>query len=108
MPQDKPKVSLNLDSLERENRAEPFSVVIGGKRYVLLDVQDTDYRALLGGLRAAQTGRPEVLMALIVPAKDIEAFDANSLPTYKLQALIAAYMKHYGVDLGEAPASSPS
>lgn len=108
MPQDKAKINLNLDAFERSARPEPFSIVLGGQPYQLRDVTDVDYRELLDGYRAAQTGNPEPLIRTVVRRQDHDRFFANRLPAYKLQALFVAYNEHYGVDPGEAFGSPAS
>lgn len=109
-PQDKPSpVTLNLDTIERENPIAEFVLVLGGRRYVLIDAQDADYRDLLASQRAAAAGRPEDAIELIVPAADREAFFANRLPNWKLGEMFKAYNQHYGLPTpGEAPASKDS
>lgn len=108
MPQDKPKIHLNLDSLERPDAPDPFAVVLGGKRYVLVDAIELDYRELIDAQVAFMNGRPQPAVETMVAEKDREAFFANKLSTFKLGKLFEAYNAHYGIDPGEAPASPPS
>lgn len=108
MPQDKPKIHLNLDTLERENAPEPFAVVLGGKRYVLDDAQQVDSRELLAAQLAYMNGDPTKSLQVVVPEADREKFFGNRLPNYKLTALFKAYNEHYGIDPGEASASPNS
>lgn len=108
MPQDKPTVSINLDKLEREGDPGDFSVVLGGNRYVFIDTQQLDYRDLTMALVSHMNGNSRSLLELIIPENKREAFFANRLPVFKVTELLTAYMSHYGIDPGEAPASSPS
>jgi hypothetical protein len=107
-PRPKPDVDLNLDSYERSEPPKPFSVLIGGKRYVLRDAPEIDYRELLEGFHAAQAGDPAPSIRAIVAEKDRDAFFANELPGYKMTELFAAYNEHFGLNPGEAGASPTS
>lgn len=108
MPSDKPEIHLNLDSFLQPDKADPFAVVLGGKRYVLADLHEEDYRVLVQGLQAAAAGDPESMLHLVVPADERDVFFANKIPAFKLQGLMEAYLKHYGINPGEAFASPPS
>lgn len=106
---DKPKVDFNLDSYERESAPGPFAVVVGGRRYELVDAQECDYRDLLQAQQAFAAGDPQRSFDMIVKEDDREAFFANRLPNYKLRALFERYNAHYGIPIpGEANGSSPS
>lgn len=90
---DKPApVALNLDTLDREARPDPFSVVLGGKPYVFIDPEDIDWRDLLDALN-----NPRVFFAKMLHAEDAEEFERNDLPGWKLNKLIGAYLEHYGI-----------
>lgn len=108
MPQDKPTIALNLDKLEAENVTEPYPVVLGGKRYVLIDARDLDFRELIEAQVAFMNGNPMKALETMVETKDQEAFFANKLPLFKLKKMIKGYNDHFGIDPGEAPASPPS
>lgn len=100
--QDKPSpISLNLDSLDREGgTAEPFAVVHGGRRYVMLDPQEIDWRDLMRALN-----QPSVFFTICMSADDAASFAATKLPGWKLHSLITAYIQHYGLTSSpEAPA----
>lgn len=103
MAQDKPTVSLNLDALERENAPKPFSVVLGGKRMVLLDAQEVDYRDLL-----ALMTNPQDFFRLVVDPQHRQHVEDTKLPAWKLNRLVEAYLGHYGIRPGEPLASSTS
>lgn len=93
--------ALDLDTLEREDRPGPFSVTLGGREYVLVDATEIDYRELLAGQRAYLAGDPELAIRTVVAEDDRDAFFANAMPAYKLEALFSAYNAHHG--LGDAP-----
>lgn len=94
--QDKPApVSINLDTIEREDgQAQPFVVVLGGKRYLFADVLEVPLNDLL----AAQTDDMEFLR-IVVSSDDREDFFAaiGALPMWKVREVVAAYFKHYGM-----------
>lgn len=110
MPQDKPaKIGLNLDSVERDGVVDPYVIVLNGKRYVLTDVQECDYRELLTVQRAMMGGEPEKALEILISDEDKAEFFANKLPNWKVEKLMRGYNEHYGLPTpGEAPASSPS
>lgn len=90
---DKPApVALNLDTLDREARPEPFSVVHGGKPYTFIDPEDIDWRDLLRALN-----EPSAFFDLTLPADKTKQFSAVKLPGWKLNALMKAYLEHYGI-----------
>ena len=104
--QDKPTpVALNLDKLEREGTTEPFVIRLGGKRYTLLDARDIDVRILAATNKTFQQGDPEAAIAVLLHPKDREAFFANELPGFKVEALFNAYNEHHGIEPGELLAS---
>lgn len=106
-PTDKPAdVAFNLDTFERPDAPDPFSVVLGGKRYVLQDAQDCDYRDLLEAQRAFYAGDPEKSIELIVRDEDRESFFANRpIRNSALEAMYLKYAAHYGIgEPGEANA----
>jgi hypothetical protein len=95
------RVTLNLDSLERETKADPFSIAFGGRRIEFADVQEIDYRILM-----TFESDPLAFFSHAIKAEDKEHFDAQPLPGWKLEALIRAYRDHYGLGApGNAPGS---
>jgi hypothetical protein len=92
------RVALNLDKVEREGKPQDFSVVLGGKHFVLLDAMEMDWQDLIAAQVAFMNGNPAPAVESIVAEKDREAFFANKLPSYKLQALFKAYNEHYGIN----------
>lgn len=103
------KVTLNLDTLEREGAPEPFAIAHGGRRYELQDPHDVDYRELLESQQLAAAGNPARAIELVVREEDREAFFANPMPSWKLEKLFRAYNEHFGLPSpGEALASPRS
>lgn len=104
----KPK-GLILDDLEVEGDPGPFVVTLGGKQYELLNPQGMDYRELLAFMEEFKNGTPIGAVRVMVQPDDREAFFANRLPPFKLEALANGYVEHFNLgDLGEADASPPS
>lgn len=93
-------IAVNLDTLEREGDPGPFPVVVGGKRYELLDAQDLDFRQLIDSQRAMMVGEVERAFECVLAEKDREPFLANRLPMWKLKALFDAYAEHFGMPFG--------
>lgn len=98
-----PPVSVNLDTLEREDApARPFAPVVGGRQYVLNDIQEVPWDALV----AAESNALEFLR-MVVPKPDHDAFFAalGQLPAWKVRQLVTLYMANYGQPApGEGPA----
>lgn len=106
MPTEKPKPHFNLDDFERDDAPEPFIAELGGKRYVLMDIQECDYRDILRAQEFRLAGQGQKSIEIVVPEKDRAAFFANKIPNFKLNELFDQYNKHYGItDPGEAGAS---
>ena len=107
MPNDKPRVSLNLDTIEREGeRREPFVIAVGGKPLTLADPSDLDWRELTAAQLQAdrQDFRPLLQLAL---GDDVAALDG--LPAWKIGRLLTSWQQHNGVTAGpEANASAGS
>ena len=103
--------NLNLDALTNEGNTAPFTVTLGGRDYQLLGPKDRDARAVLKLIEAMNDGDFGAAIQVLVRDDDIEAFLANDLPIFRLEALSAAYAEHYALDvksLGESNASSTS
>lgn len=98
-----PEVSLDLDSLEREGTKEPFTFQHLGKRYMMSDPQEVDWQRLMIAMKD-----PVYFMSLVLPADDREQFFDADLPTWKLNKLMAAYTKHYGLPTPGEAAGSPA
>lgn len=87
------RVSINLDSLEREDRPEEFSAVVGGKRLVFADPKEVDYRLLM-----EFEANPNLFFSEALSEEDKEHWDSQErIPAWKLEALVAAYRDHFGL-----------
>lgn len=93
MPSQRPNAALDLDSLEREGGTPPiFDFIHNGRRYILSDPQEVDWQALIMAM-----SNPVRFLQMIIPPEDHEAFFSTPLPTWKMNALMDRYMKHYGL-----------
>lgn len=102
------KKPFDLDALEREDDPGPFTFVLGGREYQMLDPQGADYRDLVPIL--AHLNRGDVVAGLngLLDPDDVDAFWENRIPAFKLNALGEGWLEHYGLNPGEASASPPS
>lgn len=103
---DKPGPVFNLDTLEREGEAPgPFNFVVGGKRFVVEDLQDVDWQDLIA------TGvDPKKDLALALGEDQYAKFEAiRGIPGWKLSKLVEQITQHFGLaGPGEGNASSGS
>jgi hypothetical protein len=92
--------ALDLDTLEREGGTLPvFDFVHSGKRYMLSDPQEVDWQKLILAM-----SNPVRFLQMVMPPEDHHEFFTAPLPTWKMNALMDAYLKHYGLPgVGEAP-----
>lgn len=88
------KVTLNLDSLEREDPREPFSVVVAGKRIVMSDPADLDWKILL----ELREDNPAQFFRHVVSADDQNHFRKAAIPGWKMRKLMEMYQEHYGLE----------
>lgn len=84
-------VHFNVDTFEREEVAETFAAVIGGKRIEMIDPQEMDWREVQG------IDDPETFADLAVPAADKDTFLKAKMSVAAVNALMDAYMAHYGL-----------
>lgn len=104
--QDKPpKVSLNLDTLDREGASDPFCVVLDGHPYVLADPQELEWGILL-----SVASNPALFVRAAVPLKDADKFEqaVNRMPAWKVNKLADGYREHYGLPAPPEAAASPA
>ncbi len=96
-----PATALDLDALEREGGSPvPFVFQLSGKRYLLSDPKEIDWQDLVSALSS-----PYMFFKLMLPADDHEQFFSTKVPSWKLNALVEAYIKHYGLpNAGESNA----
>jgi len=94
-------VTFDLDALEREGAvAEPFRFQFEGEQFEMLDPQDIDWQNLLSGLR-----NPALFIRFAMPLETQKKFFSKTVPAWKMNRLMEAYQKHYGIpDLGNANA----
>lgn len=102
--------TLDLDALEREGGTpEPFTVHLGGRDYSLVDPKERDYTDVLSAQREIAEGNTLKALEIYVLPDDRDAFFANKLPGWKIDALIKGYHAHFGLPApGEASASRTS
>ena len=100
---DKPEAGLNLDSLEREGTpAKPFPFTAGGKRYVVEDIEDADWRLLA-------SDSPRDILQAALRDEQFASFASKPLPLWKIKVLAEAIVAHFGLgEPGEGDASSGS
>lgn len=91
-PKSKTKIALNLDILEREDAAEPFVVVVGGKEVEFIDPADLDWEEL------AEFDSPRDFVNMALGEEDRVHLLAQKLPGWKFKALWDGYQAHFGVD----------
>ncbi|MER7331662.1 MULTISPECIES: hypothetical protein [unclassified Micromonospora] len=96
-------VSLDLDSLEREDPQDPFTFRLKGHTYTIADPKELDWQKQLRAF-----GDPVYFLRHAMSAEDVEKFFNTELPGWKMEAVMKAYWKHFGLpDLGEL-AGSPT
>ncbi len=102
-PAEQPPAALDLDTLEREGGSPiPFVFQLAGKRYLLADPKEADWQELVSGLT-----NPYIFFKTMLPPDDQRTFFETKLSSWKLNALIEAYIKHYGLPpVGESDALS--
>jgi hypothetical protein len=91
-----PATALNLDTLEREGEPPPppFQFVLEGHVYVLSDPHDVAWQDLLDVM-----SNPVRLIQTLLPDKAEQTrFYKVKLASWKLNALLDTFMKHYGFD----------
>ncbi len=98
MTNDKPSVDLNLDAYAPDETLEPYSVVLGGKRYVLPHIDDLD---AYGFVEAQQSGSDIETLKLALGDQFTE-FRKNRLSRGALNRLLNRYLTHCGIDLGNS------
>lgn len=98
---DKPAgVALNLDALTHEVTREPFVVIIGKKPRSFADPNDMDWRDMMAVMED-----PLRLFRLALSEDDFDEVMAESISVRNMRVLVESYMAHYGIDLGNPPAS---
>lgn len=106
-PRDDQPFDFNLDAVKAEVNLEPFRFNHGGKRFVMVNLNELDSWEVValadgGDVKAMMDGFKLAL------GEQWEAFRAIPLKQWKLRALFTAYRKHCGLDEGESVASDGS
>jgi hypothetical protein len=97
------KITINLDTLEREDTREEFAVVVEGRRVVISDPSDHDWKTLMN------IDRPDDFFRHVVSKEDQTHFKRAAIPGWKMRALMESYTEHYGLDsLGNVAGSRTS
>ena len=97
-PPDSPvDVKFNFDTWEREGAPGPFAVVLGGRRYVLQDAEQCDYRELIKSQRLATSGDFHAAIEIVVTTDDREKFFANNIPVGAVGEMFKRFNDHYGI-----------
>ncbi len=99
-----PVTHFDLDAVESEARAEVFTFTLGGEVFQMLPPEDADWQVTAD--ISEGNGLREFIAELL--GDDYERFAAHKLPARKLNALIDACTRHYGVTPGESRASKGS
>jgi hypothetical protein len=103
--------NFNLDTFEREDAVDLFTVTIGARDYILPDAKGMDYRDAVRLLVLIKAKEVDQAIELLLSRDDREAFFANNLPIFRMEELFVRYKEHYGITeqaAGEVNASSPS
>jgi len=94
-------VDLDLDTLEREDTKGPFRVRHAGRLYTFTDPREVDFKVLFEVL-----SNPVTWMKECLPEDDFNTIIQTVLPSWKLEAMLSGYRKHYGMgDVGESGGS---
>jgi hypothetical protein len=96
-------VDLDLDALEADATHRPFTFRLAGQRFEIPHPNDFDWH-VQEDIASGDLAR--MFKALL--GDQFEAFDAVAVPTAKMARLMEDYSKHFGVDVGESPASPDS
>lgn len=86
------KVNLDLDSMARDDRPEPFVTKIDGELVEFNDPIELDYRVL------DNITNPDTFARYCVSDDSRAHFKKQGLPVWKFRELSKAYMEHYKVD----------
>lgn len=94
-----PKITLNLDTVEAE-QTEPFTFSIGAESFEVTDAKDLDWQVLM------DLETPLDFFRFCMKEEDKDRFLKQTISGRQMNALLEAYMKHYGIgDKGNAAAS---
>lgn len=86
------RVHFNLDTFEREGGAkEVFAAVIAERRIEMVDPVELDWQDL------NDLDTPDEFLRFCFTPEDKEFFMAQKITAWRLNGLMEAYMKHYGL-----------
>lgn len=84
----------DLDALENEGADKPsFQFRHEGVEYAMSSPKDVGWQTLL-----ASRSNPVLMFRSTMSEEDCDSFLAEDVPGWKIEALMDAYMKHYGLD----------
>lgn len=96
------KPAFDLDALEREGGApEPFRFMLAGHEYAMVPRDEINWQDMLIAMRS-----PLLFIRYVMSGEDYEKFVEQSVPMWKMDALMKRYLDHFGIDAGEFPGSS--
>jgi hypothetical protein len=91
----------DIDALEREGGPDPFVFAMGGRTYTMRPRDEIPWQDLLLAMR-----NPVLFIRFTMSPEDHEAFLDTSIPMWKMDKLMEAYLEHFGIDAGEFSGSS--
>lgn len=101
MPAPRKIVDLDLDSLENEDRPDPYTFMLGGEEFKTRDPRDLDWQVL-----ADIPDDPRRFLGTFFTDDDYERLLKQPMTGHKLNALMERVKRHYGLLNGPSrPAS---
>lgn len=91
-PKDDLQVDLSLDDLEKERTREPYRTKVEGRVITLNDPQDIDWLDLMN-----IEDDPTQFVIHCMSDDDADFFMGLRIPAWKVNILMDAFMKHYGL-----------
>lgn len=85
-------ISLDLDTLEREDARPPFVVKVEGREITLGDPEDIDWQDLV------EIESPAEFIRFCATKEDRDFLLSQKVPGWKFSKLMEAYQQHYGID----------
>lgn len=85
-------VDLSLDDLEKENPRQPYRTKLRGRVITLNDPQDIDWLILMD-----IEDDPTQFVTNCMSEEDAEFFMEEPLESWKVNRLMEAFMRHYGL-----------
>lgn len=86
------KVTIDLNTVDREKTYEPFVAKIGDREINFVDPADLDWKDLL------DIEEPQQFLRYAVSPEDKEFLKKADMPGWKFRLLMEAYTSHYGLD----------